>query len=747
MNSEKGFGNYLYSGFLILLILVVPALVGYDIFFQWNTPTMDFFLDDPGSSIVHSVVPDGKANAAGLKAGDVILTVDDMDFKAWYAPQIGRTHILKVERRGDQLSLPVPTVRVLELNYLNLISAILVALIYWGIGTLLFLRRFWNQEIRILFAISQAIAISVLFPLSFQSPWNPPYWGLLASKAGICFFAPAFFHYIITYPVKFGNRKARWIGLTVLYGMVPIFVYNWMNSKPWGQYAAILYVSVIVSVAVAIMVYVFQYRASPDGRRRTRIIVFGAFSAGIIPTTFYLLPRFLGSSLFLPEWAAGLFLVIAPISYLFATLHYNLFGIDRLVNRSLVYAVLSFGIFIIYLLPYLFLLKYLPNDLFFQIVVIFSLTLWIGWTFDWLRSRAIRIVDHLFYGGWYDYPVVVEKVSDSLVRCNSREQINDVLTKQVPRLMRLSNANLWISDPHARLPSLPPLKASFRYKFQTEIPAQWTVDAHPGGDELSEIDNRILHTLAQQAEISLNNAFTIEMLKNQLDEIRASREILAQTQRQLLKSREEERSRLARDLHDSPIQSLVGMNIQIGLLLNRKALNSVLKTSLSEMRSNIRQISDQLRQVCADLRPPMLDTLGLSSALRSLISEWTDQTGILVHTDICLDAEVRSIPGDVSVNIYRVAQEALSNIHKHAKAHNVRFSLIRKENQICMTIEDDGIGFNAPDTLGGLTAQSHYGLAGMRERIDLIGGKWSLASHPGKGTVVRVDFSTNGKLL
>ena len=78
----------------------------------------------------------------------------------------------------------------------------------------------------------------------------------------------------------------------------------------------------------------------------------------------------------------------------------------------------------------------------------------------------------------------------------------------------------------------------------------------------------------QQAEIALNNAFLIEALRQQLDEIRASREALAQTQHQLLRSREEERSRLARDLHDSPIQSLIGLNIQLGLLLNAKDLSA-----------------------------------------------------------------------------------------------------------------------------------------------------------------------------
>ena len=319
---------------------------------------------------------------------------------------------------------------------------------------------------------------------------------------------------------------------------------------------------------------------------------------------------------FCNEWLASSFLVVIPVSYLLATLRYNLFGIDRFVNRTLVYVSLSVGILIIYLIPYFYIYQFLPDDLFIRLSVIFVLTIWIGWTFDWLRTRTQRLVDKFIYGGWYDFPAVVETISNALAKCVTRDQVNTVLTGQVPNMMRLTDSTLWIRPSNSQIPSLPPLKANFRYKFQTEIQSQWTVGPHTDGDELSETDQRILHTLAKQAEIALNNALTIETLQNQLEEILASREALALTQRQLLRSREEERSRLARDLHDSPIQALVGMNIQMGLLLNSKDISDHLRKNLGEMRSEVRKLSDELRQVCADLRPPMLDTLGLSSAIR-----------------------------------------------------------------------------------------------------------------------------------
>lgn len=746
MIPEKGVWSSVFGGILAFVILVIPALVGYDIYLQWNSPTLDLYLDSPGSSTVHSVVPGGQAEAAGLEVGDVILTVDDIPFELWYAPQIGRTHILKVERRGEQLSLAVPAVRIFQLNYLSLASAIVVVLAFWGIGTLLFVRRFWYPGIRLLFLLSQTIALTILFPLSFQDPWNPPGWLPSLSIAGFNLVAPLFFHYTITFPVKLGHSRQRILGLSLLYGLAPVVFWGWLRENRFGMQLSVFFFSVAIAVAIALMLYSYQYRAAPDERRRSRIITFGTLMAGIPPILFYLLPKAIDSPYMLPEWAAGLFLMIAPFSYLYATLRYNLFGIDRLVNRTLVYAILSLGIFIVYLGPYLFLYQYLPNDLFIQLAFIFGLTLWVGWTFDWMRTRAQRLVDQLFYGGWYDYPAVVEMISDALARSSTREQICDVLANQVSDLMRLSSSHLWIGNSNSTFPVAAPIQARFRFKFQADIPAQWTVGLHRDGDDLSDADHRILHTLAQQAEIALNNAFMIETLRHQLDEIRASREALARTQHQLLRSREEERSRLARDLHDSPIQSLIGLNIQLGLFLNTKNLDISAMESLKEMRSEVRQLSSELRQVCADLRPPMLDTLGLGAALRALVTEWSDQNTMETQLDLCPDAALRSLPGEVAVNLYRVAQEALVNIGKHAKARHVNVSLAWKEDSVIMTIEDDGMGFNAPDTLHGLTTQSHFGLAGMRERVELIGGKWSLKSAPGDGTTVCVVWHAEGEL-
>ncbi len=699
---------------------------------------MDFYLDGYGSAIVNSVVPGGQAQIAGLQSGDVILSVDDIPFENWYAPQIGQTHLLKIERQGEQLSIGIPAVRVLQVNYLSLSSAIIIGLTFWGVGTLLLWRRFQQIEIRLLFCLSQTVAISLLFPLAHPHPWVPPDWMITLSLAGLFLTAPLLIHYAISFPIQIGTPRQRLWTLVSLYGLASVAFLAWLSGIRMGRQLGASFLILFVTESAVIMIYTYQYRATSNDRRRLRLVVFGTLFAGAPSMLLFLLPVAFQSPYQIPGWVAGLFLIIAPISYLYATMRHNLFGIDRLINRTLVYAILSLGIFFLYLGPYLLLYQFFPGDLFLQLVMVSALTLWVGWTFDWMRTRVQRWVDGLFFGGWYDYPGVVETISDALAHSVEREQITHVLTRQVPELMQLRGGNLWIGEPNATYPSTPPIQERFRFKFQSEVPAQWTVGMHQDGDDLSEDDRRILHTLARQAEISLNNILLIETLRRQLDEIRASREIATQAQRQLLRSREEERARLARDLHDSPIQALVGLNIQLGLLLTTGETNPQINEALNEMRAEVRTLLSELRQVCAELRPPMLDTLGLGAAVRALAEEWSTESDVETELDLESDAMLRELPSEVALNLYRITQEALTNVARHARARRVVIKLNWQENILSLLIKDDGRGFSLPDTFSRLTEHDHFGIVGMRERADLIGGQWTLESTPGKGTTVHI---------
>ncbi len=465
--------------------------------------------------------------------------------------------------------------------------------------------------------------------------------------------------------------------------------------------------------------------------RRLRIIFFGSLLGALPALLFFFLP-----SLFalprLPLWLAGLFTVAAPLSYLYAILRHNLFGIDRLLNRALVYAALSLGILLLYLAPFLLIYRFAPGDRLAQALVAAGLTLAVGLAFERTRAALQRFVDRLFYGGWYDYPGVVEQVTRSLAACTDRGHLVEILTRQTPDLMQLRGGELRFDGKAA---PAPPGRIQLPLVFQREPRALWTIGPHRDGDDLTDSDLRILNTLARQAEVALGNVLLIETLRAQLDEIRASREALAQAQHRLLRSREDERARLARDLHDGPLQALIGLNMQLGLLQLPGD-----PAALNEMRAEIRGLLTELRGVCSELRPPMLDTLGLAAAIRALAEEWSAQHRVEVRLDLLPDSALQSLPGEVSVNLYRIAQEALTNIARHAQAQRVDIALTLEAGRLTMTIADDGRGFALPADLHALAAQGHYGLVGLQERVNLIGGMLSLDSAPGQGTRLRVDW-------
>ncbi|MCP4538243.1 MAG: hypothetical protein GY832_13975 [Chloroflexi bacterium] len=742
MKPERNLQERFLRGLFFLLALVVPILVGYDIYFQLRVSVLDFGFGHTG--LVLDVPFESYADWAGLMPGDVILTADSIPFSEWldYGLLIpsDENYLMIVERDGQSHTIEMPNIPMARTNWLSLSSAVTAALIFWGVGVLLLLRRFQHREVRLLFPLSQVFAITLLFPLAHPIPSVLPWWGMTLSSGGLYLAAPLLLHYYLTFPVTLGTRTQRSWWLGTIYGLALLSVLFWISGHSLLTRLSQVYVILAIMAAVTILLYVYSHQATPDGRRRLRLVVFGNIAAAAPCILLYILPLMINAPYHIPEWSVALFLVIAPQSYLYATVQHNLFDIDQLLNRTLVYAFLSLGILALYLGPFLLIYRFLPGDLLALVMISAGMTLLVGLAFDWSRTRTQRLVDRLFYGGWYDYPGVVETISDTLARSLDRGQLTDVLTRQAPKLMQLRHGHLWIGGPDETLPpKAPEPYLNFTFTLKGQEHALWTLGPRRDEEGFSASDRRILQTLAHQAEIALSNVLLVEMLRRQLDEIRASRETLSQAQHQLLRSREEERSRLARDLHDGPIQTLVGLNMQLGLLLTSLDDEHIPPDkALTTMRAEVRALLSELRQVCAELRPPMLDTLGLGAAIRALAEDWSTQSNVPVTLDLPSNAELCSLPDDISVNLYRVVQEALSNVARHAEARQAAIYLSWENSSLTLTIQDDGRGFAVPDTFHDLTTHGHFGLVGMQERIDLIGGTWVVKSRPGTGTTIQI---------
>ena len=382
-----------------------------------------------------------------------------------------------------------------------------------------------------------------------------------------------------------------------------------------------------------------------------------------------------------------------------------------------------------------------------RILVIGILILLGGLLFRPLRRLFQKWVDRLFYGKSSQPSDIIGAVSKLLAGCLSRRELNQVLTRNVPDMLRLSGAKFWFGEAaYAPTLKLEEPHLAFELTFQAKVRAIWTLLSHQSGRPFSGDEKRQLALIAEQAEVALRNVLLVETLRRRLDEIRSARELLAEAQHQLLRSRERERSRLARDLHDGPIQSLVALNLSIGLLdFSGKMDQTALLAELNRIRGDVKALISDLRGVCAELRPPLLDTLGLAAALESLVSAWAEENQIPADAVVEKNpARYAQLPDDVTVNLYRIVQEALHNIGKHARASHVSVSLEKDDSTLKLCIVDDGAGFAVPETYRDLTQGGHFGLVGMRERVNLIGGQWSLESSPGTGTRIEIHLPCEG---
>jgi len=197
----------------------------------------------------------------------------------------------------------------------------------------------------------------------------------------------------------------------------------------------------------------------------------------------------------------------------------------------------------------------------------------------------------------------------------------------------------------------------------------------------------------------------------------------------LYDGQEMERRRFSRELHDGLGQKMIGAKLQLENCDETDL--SCLQKTVAETKAELRAIVDELRRISNDLMPASLDDLGLVTALQILARDVEKQTTLKVDFDACLNR----VPGnDTAVYIFRIAQEGISNIIKHAGASNISVQLIENRDALIFILEDDGAGFDPAK------AGKGNGLSNMKERAGLLGGNFSVESGPGKGTTLRVKI-------
>jgi signal transduction histidine kinase len=245
----------------------------------------------------------------------------------------------------------------------------------------------------------------------------------------------------------------------------------------------------------------------------------------------------------------------------------------------------------------------------------------------------------------------------------------------------------------------------------------------PGPFALDQVDLAL--EVAQSLATAIQQARLFEKLS-------LNRERMRQLARKLVSTQEEERQRLSRALHDEAGQALTALKISLDLIRDDLPPEfGPLARRIADVSTLTETTLEQLRTLAHDLRPPALDTVGLGPALEAFCRCFSGRTRIPVSY-VGEDAPVLS--DEVHICLYRLLQEALTNVAKHACAGQVNVVLCTDDREMCLSVEDDGRGFDCGARLSSRGCSTGIGLLGMQERIESLGGQLDIESHPGQGT-------------
>jgi signal transduction histidine kinase len=412
-------------------------------------------------------------------------------------------------------------------------------------------------------------------------------------------------------------------------------------------------------------------------------------------------------------------LLVLPVFTYIAILRYNLYDIDVVINRTLVYGALSACVVGIYVLAVVVL------GALFQawgnLAVSLLATGLVAILFQPLRNRLQRGVNRLMYGERDDPYAVISRLGRRVEAALSPEAVLPTVVETIAQALKLPYAAILLKEGEgfrtaAAFGSPGGEPEALPLVYQGEEIGRLVLSLRAPGEGFSKADRGLLEDLARQAEVAVHAV-------RLTSDLQRSRERLVAT-------REEERRRLRRDLHDGLGAQLAGLNVQAGTLRRLIPRDPAAADELVvELRDELRGAIADIRRLVYDLRPPALDDLGLAEALRRHAERYGSEDEQL-RVSVEAPEDLPNLPAAVEVAVYRIAQEALTNVARHARAQSCVVRLVVEED-VTLEIVDDGVGIPAERGAG-------VGLSSMRERASELGGSCVVDSAPEGGTQVLV---------
>ena len=413
-----------------------------------------------------------------------------------------------------------------------------------------------------------------------------------------------------------------------------------------------------------------------------------------------------------------------PIAAGVAILRYGLYGIDRLINRTLVYLGLSGAVVAIWLVIVVGTGAVLFGDLGASLLAVVVVTL----LFNPLRTRLQRAVDRLFYGDRRDPYRVIAGLGERLQSTLVPAEVLPAIVNTLPTSLNVSYAAITWSLPSGERQTVAagtPTDQAERIPlvYQAEQLGELLI-ALPQGGSFSAVELHLLTDLASQIAVAVHA-------------VRLTGD-LQQSRERIVVAREEERRTLRRDLHDGLGPTLASLTLRLEAARDR-AEDEETRALLAELAERSRRTVTDIRRVIYGLRPPALDDLGLVSAIREAAAQHGPADGNGLSVEVDAPDKLPDLPAAVETAAYHICVEAMTNVARHAVANrcSVRLSVDAKGRVLRLEIDDDGVGLDEQRTFG-------VGLRSMRERAEELGGQLSVQSRSSGGTLVVASLPLRG---
>ncbi|WP_420630790.1 GAF domain-containing sensor histidine kinase [Candidatus Leptofilum sp.] len=657
--------------------------------------------------------------------------------------------------------------------YLKTFSFLIAPIALAGFSFFVWLRRPFDLTVLYFVAWQQLMVYGLVVPLQFEPhpDFNTYIVGTILAYLAATLIV---FHLHLTEIYKQQAEKLRRVKLW-LYGLATLLVVIW-----WAQFiiqaersfvlqqllTSFFLLACLIGIAISVQAW---RKGSVTIRRRLRLALVGSSLSMALLIFAYLLPFIFGGIAYLGDELLVLILLLIPISYGAAIFRDGFWAMERILNRTIVHllllGVLAFLFLgVAFVLPRVLPLSWVEAPFTWGLVTLVTAVL-----FTPLRHFLQQLVDRLLYGGWYDYQSVIKAVGHQLNNKVEIDELAELLVDRLQEILHLDGAAFYLREGQQLQPvrargvlsaatalmmnatAVKTLQLKKRATFARDLPSLpengadlWVplvqndrltglllLGKRFGEETLPENDCDLLQTIAWQAAVSLENIHLVQNLSNRAAEI-------DQLYHQVVSSREDERKRLARELHDQVIQDLIYLH-QVTGIVSKNSQESEAET-IAFVRQQLQQIVDALRTICTELRPTALDDLSLRLAVQGFVETLNrnshPQTQLTIAGDDMALAE--PLADEVALTVFRAIQEAVRNALAHAQASKITVDLAIESTQINVVVADDGIGFRLPSNGSGMVKEGHFGLAGMQERVQGIGGEMALQTAVNGGTTITI---------